>query len=216
MFKNLTIRDICSMFLLIAIALIIAIVINIATAFTLSFDYITANLDDIHLQLVETKNTVESIKMEPEKIEEPKTEICDTYEIAYFDVPLSKDLQNHIFKLCDSYKNIEPSIIIAMIQTESNYDSSIIGDAGLAFGLMQIHPRWHENRMNELGITDLLDPYQNVKVGIDYLSDLITTGESIEWALMAYNGGPAYANRKAADGEISEYVSKIMRISSEL
>ena len=76
---------------------------------------------------------------------------------------------------------------------------------------MQVQERWHFDRIEELGVTDLLDPYQNVTVGIHFLEELIWLGGgSIEWALMAYNGGPVYANRKVEAGVVTEYVDIVM------
>ena len=46
-----------------------------------------------------------------------------------------------------------------------------MGDVHESFGLMQIQPKWHEDRMRRLGVTDLLDPEQNVRVGADLLSE---------------------------------------------
>lgn len=136
-------------------------------------------------------------------------------EKTYFDVPLSEDLQDHIFNLCEE-KGIDPAIIISMIYRESRFKENVIGDSGNSYGLMQIQPKWHKARMERLGCTDLLDPYQNVAVGIDLLGELLSSGKGIEWALMAYNGGSGYANKKAANGEISEYAAYILDHSSKL
>lgn len=134
---------------------------------------------------------------------------------SYFNVPLDHKLQDHIFALCEE-KCIDPAIIIAMIDKESKFDIDIIGDKGKSYGLMQIQPRWHKERMEDLGVTDLLDPYQNVTVGIDILAELLESGKSLEWALMAYNGGHSYANRLEAEGRLSTYASTVIEIASEL
>lgn len=140
---------------------------------------------------------------------------CTDDGALYFDVPLDHKLQDHIFALCEE-KCIDPAIIIAMIDKESKFDIDIIGDKGKSYGLMQIQPRWHKERMEELGVTDLLDPYQNVTVGIDILAELLESGKSLEWALMAYNGGHSYANRLEAEGRLSTYASTVIEIASEL
>ena len=133
----------------------------------------------------------------------------------YFDIPLDDKLQDYIFKLCDEHK-IEPSIVIGMIEMESNFDASAVGDNGESFGLMQIQPRWHQERMKKLKCDDLLDPYQNVAVGIDYLADLYSTGKQTEWVLMAYNGGASYANDSMNEGVISEYAETVLMNSKNL
>lgn len=136
-------------------------------------------------------------------------EIEEEPEVFYFNVPLERELQDHIFALCDE-RGIDPAIIITMIYLESRFTPDAVGDSGNSLGLMQIQPRWHQARMEALGCTDLLDPYQNVAVGIDLLGDLMDSSGSIEWASMAYNGGAAYANRYAERGEISDYVRMVI------
>lgn len=127
----------------------------------------------------------------------------------YYSVPLSEELQKHIFEVCEEY-DVDASLVIAMIGRESNYDVDVIGDDGQAFGLMQVQPRWHSERIDSLGVDDLLDPYQNIIVGVDYLAELFEKGNSVEWTLMAYNGGFDHADRHVNRGEVSEYVKDVL------
>lgn len=161
-----------------------------------------------------------SVENIPDTIIEPLPEpevvnVAVEEDHLYFDVPLDEDLQSYIFELCED-TGIDASIIIAMIGRESTYRDYVVGDSGRSYGLMQIQARWHGERMEELGCTDLLDPYQNVTVGIDYLNDLYIQSGSLEWALMAYNGGPSYANRKAAQGIVSDYALGVITESKKL
>lgn len=135
--------------------------------------------------------------------------------LVYYDVPLDEDLQKHII-MVSNYYNIEPSIIFAMIERESRYRPDVIGDNGRSYGLMQIQERWHKDRMNKLGVTDLLDPYQNVLVGIDYLAELFKYNEDVEWVLMAYNGGMSYANRLIGSGTVSAYATGVLTAAREI
>ena len=136
---------------------------------------------------------------------------------TYFDAPLEKELQDYIFDICDSY-NVDPELIVSMIFYESSFRSKVIGenDSGYSYGLMQIMPRWNQDRMDRLGCQDLLDPYQNVLVGTDLIAEYIEEGRGIEWALMAYNGGPSYANRKASEGTVSAYATRVAAYAGEL
>lgn len=107
----------------------------------------------------------------------------------YFDVPLSQNLQDHIFNLCEEY-GIAPEIIVAMIERESNYDDGAVGDNGKSAGLMQIQEHNHYDRIERLGVTNLFDPFENVEVGIDFFAQCITrNGGNVEMALMSYNAG---------------------------
>lgn len=132
-----------------------------------------------------------------------------------YDVPLEEEVQHYIFALCED-KDLDPAIVLGMIWRESGFDASTIGDKGKAFGLMQIQPRWHEARIEKLGITDLLDPYQNVTIGIDIFAELMDHGESLEWALTAYNGGYGRADKYERNGEISAYAEAVIENSEKL
>lgn len=156
-----------------------------------------------------------------ETVVEPAETIVEGYvdhgcvEHVRYDIPLDDELQDYIIETSEE-RGVDPAIIIAMIKRESQFDIDIIGDKGKAFGLMQIHPRWHSNRMEKLGVTDLLDPYQNVTVGIDIMAELLDGGGSVEWALMAYNGGYANANRHIEAGTLSGYATDVLEVAEEL
>ena len=124
--------------------------------------------------------------------------ITQTNAMMLFDCPLEFDLQQHIIDTCDEYR-IAPEIIFAMIDQESDFDASAMGDSGNSYGLMQVQQRYHKDRMQKLGCTDLLDPYQNVQVGIDYLAALKAKYGNTEMALVAYNCGGAGAKENYFD-----------------
>lgn len=170
-----------------------------------------------------TETETNPVDTEPEPTEPPVTEPMTPTEptysveigVTYFDIPLDRDLQDHIFKLCEE-NNLDPIMVLAVIRKESSYRSQLMGDNGDAYGLMQVQQKHHQDRMDRLGVTDLLDPYQNVTVGIDFLSELSGRGKPLEWVLMAYNGGASYANRKWEAGEVTSYVTKVLSNMIEL
>lgn len=168
--------------------------------------------------LVISQESEESVS---ETVVEPTETIVEGYidhgcvEHVRYDIPLDDELQDYIIETSEE-RGVDPAIIIAMINRESQFDIDIIGDKGKAFGLMQIHPRWHSDRMEKLGVTDLLDPYQNVTVGIDIMAELLDGGESVEWALMAYNGGYANANRHIEAGTLSGYATDVLEFAEGL
>lgn len=164
------------------------------------------------VETMEKEENLDTLETIP-SIEDKNVEVEPN--LKFFDVPLEEDLQTYIFELSEEI-GINPSIVIAIIEKESNYDISAVGDHGRSLGLMQIQYRWHTARMDSLGCDNLLDPYQNVTVGIDILADLFEENESVEWVLMAYNGGHAYANRLAEEGSVSEYASRVIEIANGL
>lgn len=78
---------------------------------------------------------------------------------------------------------------MAIIEHESGYEFDKTGDNGNSKGYMQIYEKWHTDRMQKLNCTDLMNPYQNVKVGIDFLSYLLKKYGTVQDALAAYNYG---------------------------
>lgn len=129
---------------------------------------------------------------EPIQKETATTEVTEPPEaeppVALYDVPLEEDLQIYIVNLCEE-KHIDPAIVMAMAFYESTYRTDAIGDGGNSYGLLQVQPKWHYERMQRLGCLNLLDPFQNVMVGIDYLCELVNRYGDIEKALTAYNSG---------------------------
>lgn len=143
----------------------------------------------------------------PETVAEPTYKLCD--------IPLDAELQIWVFDYCKD-KKLNPYLIFAMCEKESQYNANAVGDSGRSLGIMQIQEQWHQERMDKLGCTDLMDARQNMMVGIDILMDLYSKCNDTAWVLMAYNGGEAYANRNYSAGNISEYARYIMTRAEEM
>lgn len=131
------------------------------------------------------------------------------------DIPLSADLQHYIADICED-RNISTAIVLAVIRKESAYTVDAVGDSGRAQGLMQVQERWHAARMEKLGCDDMLDPFENVTVGIDFLDEMIDKGYGIEWALTAYNGGESRAHKFRDAGEVSSYAASVLAFAAEI
>ena len=188
----------------------------------------------MHLLLIVTLIFVSSIitafgsdeeeltKAEPRKLVDTKpitvADVETDTKDLYFDVPLDQGIQKYIFMMCSECDScdLDPAVITAIIWKESEFNAGAIGDNGNSLGLMQVQPRWHSERMEKLSATDLLDPYQNVRVGIDYLVELYSINDDTEWVLMAYNGGPTYANNLYNEGALSKYAIDILDKADEL
>ena len=146
------------------------------------------------------------------EIKLPEAEpVAVTEQAPLYDVPLSADLQEHISGLCEDY-GVDMPLVLAIIGQESNYRTDAVGDNGNSLGLMQIQSRWHAARMERLGVTDLLDPYQNTAVGINLLAELISENKGTEWAVTAYNAGAAAADYNKVIGIRSEYVESVLML----
>ena len=142
-------------------------------------------------------------------------EIIETDKPEYFNVPLSHDIQDHIFATCEEY-GIAPALVVAMIAQESDFRADEVGDDGSSAGLLQVQQKWHQERMDRLGCTDLLDPYQNITVAVDYIAELKEINPDLYWVLMAYNGGSRYADERMESGEYSEYAVEVTQYAAWL
>ena len=175
----------------------------------------TEALPSVPVRDVETVPDTEALAPELLDMTDIKNRPQKGQAVKVYDIPLDEDLQLHITNLCEEY-HIEPTLIYAMIARESGYNANAMGDNGKSYGLMQIQLRYVRARMDKLGCTDLLDPYQNVAVGIDLISEYIAKGYGLEWALMAYNGGEAYAYRLRSEGYVSNYAKTVIANSEEM
>ena len=175
------------------ICVLVLVMLNVASAEPYKGTYGTSYEERAIIQICEENRVAASV--EPSRV--------------YFDVPLDKDLQNHIMDICEE-RHIDPRVAFAMIKCESGFRAEATGDSGNSLGLMQIQPRWHYARMERLGCDNLLDPYQNVTVGLDLFGDLLKHYGNVEHALMAYNGGGSYANEMIAAGQISTYAARVL------
>lgn len=123
-----------------------------------------------------------------------------------YPVPLDDDLQRYIAEVCSRY-HVPTEMVMALMDPESGYDAGAIGDSGQSFGLMQVWATEHTGRCIELECYNLLNPYQNVLVGVDFLAELWDSYGNWEQALSFYHGEggdlpSAYADDILAKAEI--------------
>ena len=126
---------------------------------------------------------VPNISEAGERIE--STEITEQRLVIYFvDIPLEQALQDYIINLCRIY-NVSPTLVFAVIEQESCYDPNALNRSEDCFGLMQI------NKCNFItyNLDEPYNAFENVRVGITMLSELLSKYDDVHKALMAYNCG---------------------------
>jgi len=106
--------------------------------------------------------------------------------------------------------SVDPALIHAVISVESGYNASARSHAG-AVGLMQLMPQ----TAKRYGVTDRLDPAQNIRGGARYLRDLkVMFNNQLHLVLAAYNAGEKavkkYGRRIPPYRETIAYVPKVM------
>jgi soluble lytic murein transglycosylase-like protein len=106
--------------------------------------------------------------------------------------------------------DLDPAVITAMIQVESNFDPFAVSHKG-ACGLLQLIPATAER----FGVKDVFDPSDNVTGGAKYFRWLLDRFENrMEFALAAYNAGENVVLRY--DGippyrETRDYVARVLQ-----
>lgn len=94
---------------------------------------------------------------------------------------------------------MDPLLVVAVIRTESAFDAYAVSGVG-AMGLMQMMPTTGVFLAQQRGTAlrhrqTLFDAELNIELGTAYLASLLREFGTAEAALIAYNGGPAFARR---------------------
>lgn len=169
-----------------------------------------------------TLRAIDQIMAEPVPEETRYIRIIDeevpaVKEIApvQYDTLVPDEYIPYVLQIGQQY-NISPELILAMIEVESGGEPDAISSSG-CIGLMQVKEKFATERMERLGVTDLYDPYSNILVGVDILSELAKRHYDVPLVLMAYNEGE-YSGviEQAESGEYSNYAKKIMARAEEL
>jgi len=165
-------------------------------------------------QLTETENSLADAKNELKKFVTPIE-----YRVASattYDLPISEELQQYTYDTCLLY-GIEHcyDIVLAVMWQESNYDATVISVTN-DYGLMQINKSNHKYLMDNLGVSDMLDPYDNIESGVYILSTLLYKYNDIDKALMAYNMGSGGAAKQWSRGNYSSVYSRAVLSKAEL
>lgn len=175
--------------------------------------------------VIENNNTQETFannekRQNEEQIEQPIEEVADIIQqpqpdlSQYADIlPTMNDMVINLTSEIGPMYGIDPELLQAIIFYESSNNPN--SSNGNCFGYMQIFYIWHQDRMAKFGVTDITDPYGNILVGTDYLSELIHQYNDLSLVLMIYNG-----DSRAYDlynkGEMSEYASNILTLYQRL
>jgi soluble lytic murein transglycosylase-like protein len=141
--------------------------------------------------------TLAYMEVQPEAEQEP--------ELLY-DVPMSDELQRYIREQAER-QDVPFEIALAVIERESSYQPDAVSDTG-DFGLMQINICNHRWLYEELGITDVMDPEQNIEAGLYILGQAFQKYDDPDKALMAYNMGDSGMKAAWSKGQHSSKYSR--------
>lgn len=130
--------------------------------------------------------------------EEPQERQLGPCEDTYLreDIPLSYELQAMLYGSCLEFE-VPYELALAVVEQETNFQN-VTGDDGASEGYMQVQQRFHKDRMDELGVNDLMDPEGNFRVGCSFLSECIEK-YGLEKGLGYYNSGKAQVTKYSRD-----------------
>ena len=170
------------------------------------------NLMKTH-QVLEAVQNFESVVVieEMEPVEEVTLELAEPEpEPIRINCPLDDATQQMILDKSEEH-GVDFTMTMGVIYTESRFQPDVISSGG-DYGLMQINQINHEWLSKELGITDFLDPEQNVTAGLHILSTLSDKYDDPAQVLMAYNMGERGAKKLWDQGiYTSDYAEKVLQ-----
>lgn len=168
---------------------------------------------------------------DPDNIKEPFNRMSadwgadDVQGFTFYQIPpeykhgggvLPGVVQVYTFCLCKDY-GVDYETVLAIIEKDSGYKWD--AKSAVAYGYMQIIPEYHYDRMDRLHVSDIRDPYGNIRTGIDYLAELLEKyGGNYDKALTAYRWGVtgAYTDYFSAGQESSAYSEEITEIADRI
>lgn len=125
---------------------------------------------------------------------------------------LRKNFVPYLVATAKDYE-VDPLLVLAVMKVESTFKPDVISYAG-AYGLLQVKPVAAREVAKVFGNAEaargnLLDPYHNVQVGVQYLSYLrkLFARDHVRM-LSAYNMGPTTVRRTGLQS--SRYSRKVM------
>ena len=148
---------------------------------------------------VRTREVPEQESVQEEKVmtaPEQQSALEETAEVMAEEIPLSEELVQTALTACEQYE-VPPQLLFAVMEVESGFQTD--AQNGACTGLMQIHSINLPYLQEQIGISDLSDPEQNIQAGAFILGGYLSR-YSTEDSLMAYNLGEGGAKKQWEQG----------------
>ena len=142
---------------------------------------------------------------------QPVSEISEAESMSSMNTSTqaSSSLESIIGRAAKKYR-LPAKLIKSIIRHESNFNPQAVSQAG-ASGLMQLMP----STARGLGVTDILDPEQNVMGGAKYIRNMLDKyNGNLKLALAAYNAGPGNVDKYGGIPPFKETQNYVQKVTS--
>lgn len=173
--------------------------------------------------VIQTEQIQESAALPELEVNVSVFEIAEPIKVQQVEAPAYTKLeeiplivQDNAYELSQTY-HIAQEFLEAIAFRESTFKQDAVSADGSCIGTMQVNPRWHEERMERLGITaeELTQVDCNMLVAADYLSELFEEYEDPAVVLMIYNGDSRAESFSNGKGNASNYAQDILDLAQE-
>lgn len=130
-------------------------------------------------------------------------------------------LQVFTYIVCN-HAGVDYEMVFALIEQKSMCRWDAYVENGGSVGLMQVSEKWHADRMERMGVTDLQNPFWNVMVGVDYLKEIqnnlkgkVPEKDLQTYIIATYNHGSNGAEAHLKDAETVETVQRMQQLKEE-
>ena len=118
-------------------------------------------------------------------------------EKVYFDIPLSKEMQDYIRSNCEKY-DVPFELVIALIDVESSFRETVVSSTN-DYGLMQINKVNWERMKTQYGL-DVHKPLDNLYCGCYMVAELFDKYDTEEKVIMGYKCGESRMKKLIKEG----------------
>lgn len=147
--------------------------------------------------------------------QERENKLYYVYE-SYIRTDLDVKYQDYLYEMCVKYGIPEHyTLLLAQMYHESGFDANAISSTN-DYGLMQINIYNHEWLKEKLGISDFLDPYDNIEAGVFMMSQFLKKYDDVQKALVCYNRGEGAVKKGTYSTSYSEGVLYDMTLLVEM
>lgn len=184
-------------YMIVTVLLVVMSIITIYWSYAIFTTYVPVSKTDVKIT---------------EVLEENNDNVLNYTLTVYYDVPLSKELQDYTNTISDEY-DVPVPLILAIMEKESNFDVDAKSSTN-DYGIMQINKCNHTYLKETLGFTDIMNAKNNIHSGVFMVSKLYHKYDNdLHKTMMAYNCGEAGARKLWNKGVYStEYSRGVVKL----